>query len=218
MFIGHYGVALAAKRAAPRRSLGTYVTASVFIDLLWPVLLLAGVEHVEVVPGLLPTSALAFTSYPISHSLVMTIAWGVLFGGVVLFATRDRAGALVAGGLVVSHWLLDLLVHIPDLPIWPGGPLAGFGAWRSVGATLVLELGTLFAGFAIYLSATSPRDRLGRILPWFLPAMVTTVWLGGLFGPPPPDWQTIAWSANLQWLFVAFAWWMDRHRAGVSPS
>lgn len=218
MFIGHYGVALAAKRVAPRRSLGTYVTASLFVDLLWPVLLLAGLEHVRVEPGVLPTSTLVFTSYPISHSLLTGIGWALAFGVVVFAATRDRAGAIAAGALVVSHWVLDLLVHAPDLPLWPGGPQVGLGAWRSVTATLVLETGTLVVGFAIYLSATAPRDRLGRILPWFLPLMVTAVWLGGLFGPPPPDWQTVAWSANLQWLFVAFAWWADRHRQPVTPS
>jgi hypothetical protein len=213
MFIGHYGVALAARRVAPRRSAGTYVTASIFIDLLWPVLLLLGLEHVAIVPGLLPTSALEFTSYPISHSLLTVIGWGALFGGVVFALTKDVRGAMAAGALVVSHWFLDLLVHVPDLPLWPGGPVAGLGAWRSAPATFVLETAFLLGGLAVYLRATRARDRIGRVAPWVLIVLLYAAWLGGMFGPPPPDWQTVAWSANLQWLFVALAWWFDRHRS-----
>ncbi|MGE0042707.1 MAG: hypothetical protein AB7H88_14700 [Vicinamibacterales bacterium] len=215
MFIGHYGVALAAKRVAPRRSAGTFLTASLFIDLLWPVLLLVGLEQVAVVPGFLPTSALTFTSYPISHSLVAVIGWGALFGGAVFAVTRDTRGAIVAGALVVSHWFLDLIVHVPDLPLWPGGPLTGFGAWRSVPATVVLETAFLLGGFAVYMRTTRARDRVGRLAPWAMLLLVYLVWLGGILGPPPPDWQTVAWSANLQWLFVALVAWFDRHRSPV---
>jgi hypothetical protein len=212
MFVGHYGLALAARRAAPRTSAGTLVAASVFLDLLWPVLLLLGLERVAIAPGLLPANALDFVSYPISHSLVTVMGWGLVFGGVVLAVSRSRTAAIVAAALVVSHWVLDLVVHRPDLPLWPGGPLVGVGVWRSIPMTLIVELAVLGGGLALYLRATTPRDRIGSIGPWAFTVLLSLVWIASIFGPPPPDWQTVAWSANLQWLFVAMAAWVDRHR------
>jgi hypothetical protein len=151
MFLGHYGLAFAAKRAAPRTSLGALTFAAQFLDELWPVLLLMGVEHVKIVPGLMAASPLEFTDYPISHSLLMAIIWGAGIGGIYFLLKRYGNGAWVMGLLVVSHWFLDLPMHRPDLPIYPGSAArVGFGLWNSVAATYVIEMGLYALGIAIY--------------------------------------------------------------------
>src|SRR5262249_17182470 len=127
MFIGHFGLAFAAKRAAPRTSLGTMFVAAQLADLFWPIFLLAGVEQVRIAhasPN--PFLTLDFVSYPWSHSLLTQLAAGAAFGALYFVITRYAAGAIVVGLLVPSHWVLDLLVHVPDLPLLPGGA-ARFG-------------------------------------------------------------------------------------------
>src|SRR5271165_6989480 len=131
MFLGHYGLAFAAKRAAPAASLGTLTLAANLADCVWPILLLLGVERLRVVPGWMVTSPLDFESYPWSHSLATEVVAGVVFGLVVWVVRREARSAVVTGLLVPSHWFLDLPFHRPDLPVWPGGPKLGFGLWNS---------------------------------------------------------------------------------------
>jgi hypothetical protein len=119
MIIGHYAVAMAAKKWAPRTSLGTLIAAAAFLDLLWPVLLLAGVEQVVIAPGITAFTPLDFTSYPWSHSLLLSAAYGVLFAAGYFALTGYGAGAIAVVLLVPSHWLLDWMVHRPDLPLVP---------------------------------------------------------------------------------------------------
>src|SRR5256885_11775842 len=147
MFLGHYGAALAAKRIAPRTSLGTLVLAAQLLDELWPIFLVAGIEHVRIVPGLMAANPLDFTYYPFSHSLVTAIGWSVLLGLSYYAMRRDRRSALIVGALVLSHWLLDVPMHRPDLPLWPGSSVRiGLGAWRSIPLTIVLELAVFLGG------------------------------------------------------------------------
>jgi hypothetical protein len=120
MFLGHYGLAFAAKRAAPRASLGVLTFAAQFLDELWPILLILGVEQVRIVPGLMAASPLDFVYYPFSHSLLMAIVYGIVIGGAYFLLRRYVRGAWVVGLLVVSHWFLDVPMHQADLP-----PLAG---------------------------------------------------------------------------------------------
>jgi len=113
MFIGHFGVALAAKRVAPKTSLGTLILAAQFLDFLWPVFVLLGIEHVRIAPGYTRVSPLDFTDYPISHSLLMAIVWAILFGGTYYILRRTAQSALVVvGTAVLSHWLLNFIVHL----------------------------------------------------------------------------------------------------------
>jgi hypothetical protein len=165
MFVGHFAAALAAKSIAPRASLGTLTFAAQWIDLLWPVLLLAGLERVRIEPGATATNPLVFEHYPWSHSLVAVLGWALLIGALHFAARRDVRTAIVIGALVASHWLLDLIVHVPDLPIAPGGPVVGAGLWNHRAAALLFELGLLAAATAIYVRATlGPRgvDRTAR--------------------------------------------------------
>jgi len=218
MFIGHFGVAMAAKSVAPRPSLGTLVLAAQWLDGLWPVFVLLGWEEVEIVPGITAANPLDFTSYPYTHSLAAAAVWAVVFGGFYYGLRRDRSGALWLAALVLSHWVLDLVAHRPDLPLWPGSPRVGLGLWYSVPATLVVEF-ALFAGGAwIYASVTRARDRLGNALLWAFVGVLAALYLAALFGPPPPSARALAISGLLGWLFVPWAYWIDRHRDRVATA
>ncbi len=213
MFLGHFGVALAAKKVAPRASLGTLLLASQFVDLLWPVLLLLGIERVAIVPGLMAVSPMDFESYPVSHSLVMNLAWGLLLGLIVFALSRNLRSAVVSALLVPSHWLLDLLVHRPDLPLTPTGETkVGLGLWNSAFGTIALEGAIFTGGLWLYLRTTRSQDRIGRWGLWSYVALLGIIYLGALFGPPPPDWKPVAWVGLSGALFVLWAWWFDRHR------
>jgi hypothetical protein len=217
MFIGHFGVGFAARAAAPKASLGTMFLAAQFIDLLWPTLLLAGVEHVEVAPGITRLTPLDFVYYPVSHSLLAVLGWAVGFGLVYRLLARYPRGALIAAFAVASHWLLDLVVHRPDLPLYPGGVRVGFGLWNAPLFAIAIELAIFAAGLAWYLRATRARDRAGRLGLAALVVFLLTVYVANFVGPPPPDSATIAWAAQAQWLLIAWAYWIDRHRDRKSP-
>ena len=213
MFLGHYAIAFAAKRAAPRTSLGALAFAAQFLDELWPILLLAGIERVRVAPGLMAANSLDFVHYPISHSLVTAMLWGSLIGGAYFAIRKYGRGAWVAGVLVVSHWLLDVPMHRPDLPLWPGSHmLVGAGLWRSVPITIVIEIGLLAAGLMIYLRTTRARDAIGRWGLWVLVSVLTLLFLSATLGPPPPNERVLAFGGLALWLFVPWSWWVDRHR------
>jgi hypothetical protein len=213
MFLGHYGVAFAAKRAAPRTSLGTLTFAAQLLDELWPIFLLLGLERVRIAPGLMAANSLDFVHYPISHSLVTAIGWAVVAGIVYHAVRRYGRGAWVVGAAVLSHWLLDVPMHRPDLPLWPGSSiLVGAGLWNSVPATLVIEGALLAIGLAIYLRTTRARDRVGSWGLWAMVAVLVLIYLGTLFGAPPPSERALAVTTLGLWLFVPWSYWVDRHR------
>src|SRR5262245_40067458 len=219
MFLGHFGVAFAAKRVEPRVSLGSYGFAAQFLDELWPILVLAGVEHARPAPGLMPAQSIDFVSYPISHSLLMTIVWGVLVGGLYFAFRRYPRGAIVLGLTVVSHWVLDVPMHRADLPLWPGSSIVvGWGAWRSIPLTLFLDVGTFLIGLALYVRATRARDRVASWGLWTLVVLLVAVYLAATFGPPPATERAIAMSALPLWLIVLWMFWIDQHREFLAPS
>lgn len=212
MFIAHQGVALAAKAAAPRVSLGPLFVAAMWLDLVWPIFLLVGIEEVAIRPGDTAVTPLAFVSYPYSHSLLFVALWAVLLAVLYGLVTRYwRAAALIAL-LVLSHWVLDLIVHRPDLPLYPDGPVVGLGLWNSPAGTLIAEFGLLALGVALYVRATRPADRIGRWGFWALIAFLALLYLANFAGPPPPSWQAVAWVGLASWLLPLWAWWADGHR------
>lgn len=213
MFIGHYALGLAAKRLAPKTSLGTLIAAPTLADLLWPVFLLLGWEHVTVVPGPNPFLVFNFDSYPLSHSLATLIGWGLLFGALYRMRTGYGRGAAIVALLVVSHWLLDFVTHRPDLPLYPGGAKVGLGLWNWVFGTIVVEAVISLAGLVIYLRATRARDRIGRFGLWGLLLFLLISYVAALFNPPPPDIRPVAIGGIVfGWLFVACGTWIDGHR------
>jgi len=212
MFLGHYAVGFAAKRAAPRASLGVLIAAAGLADLLFPVFSLAGWEQVRIEPGATAVAPFAFI-YPLSHSLLTGVGWAVLFAALYWVWTRYLAGAVTIALAVVSHWLLDLVTHRPDLPLYPGGAtLAGLGLWNSVAGTVAVE-GLLFvAGVWVYAAMTRPRDRTGRYAFWSFVALLVVLYAASLLGPPPPSVTAMAVVGLSAWLFVFWAAWFDRHR------
>ena len=213
MVIGHYAVAMAAKRVAPRTSLGTLIAAAIFLDLLWPVLALLGMEIVTVTPGATAATPITFVSYPYSHSLLMSLVWGLLFAGGYYVARRYVPGAITLGVLVVSHWILDAVVHVPDLPLTPwGSTRIGLGLWNSLALTLAAELVLFALGVSFYVGATTRRDSAGIWGLALMVALMLLIYVLTIFGPPPPSVSVVEWSGIGQWLVVALAAWVDRHR------
>ena len=212
MFIGHFAAAYAAKRVAPRTSLGTLFFAAQFLDLLWPLLLLTGIERLSLAPAgaVVP---LVSEHFPWSHSLLLALVWSGVVGGSYWGFTRDRGAALVIAALVLSHWFLDFVVHLPDLPRWPGDDMRlGFGLWNKPLVALALEFALLAGGVTLYLSATRPVRSTGRWGTWFLIALLAMIQLGNAFGPPPPSPMVVAWTAMAMWLLVWLGWWTDGAR------
>jgi hypothetical protein len=217
MFLGHFGVALAAKKTAPKASLGTLVLAAQFADLLWPILLLSGREEVRITPGITRMTPLDFVSYPWSHSLLMQMVWGVALGAAYFAIRRDARSAAVVAACVPSHWVLDWIVHRPDMPIVPGGARYGLGVWNSVPVTLVIELALFLAGVALYMSTTRAKDRTGHFALSSLLGLLFVLYFASAFGPPPPNVHVLALSALAIWLTVPWAGWADAHRELAGP-
>lgn len=212
MFIGHFGVGLGAKKAAPRISLGTLFLAAQFLDLLWPTFLLLGWEHVAIRAGA-KSDPLIFTDYPISHSLLTACGWGFLFGLVYFLFRRNFRESLILGLCVLSHWVLDLLVHHPDLPLFPGhSPLVGLGLWNHMIAETIIEILIFIIGLVLYLRTTVPRNKTGKYALWGLVAFLLIAHLGSVSSPAPTSVTAIAWTAQLQWLIVIWGYWADRNR------
>jgi len=212
MFIGHYAVGLASKRAAPHASLGALIAAPILLDLLWPIFLLIGLEHVVIQPNSNPFLRLDFVSYPISHGLVAVIGWATLFAALYFGIARYALGAIAIWIGVISHWLLDYVVHRPDLPLYAGGRLLGLGLWNHRWLTIVIEVSMFFIAIWTYQRQTRAKNKTGQYGFWaFILFLLITYGLAA-FGPPPPSVRAIAVGTLFSWLFVPWAWWFDRHR------
>lgn len=214
MFVGHLAVAFAAKRANPPTSLGWYMAAAITPDLLWPLFLLAGIEHVSIVPGATAFTPLVFDSYPWSHSLLMVVVWGLLLAALASWRGVAVRSAWLIAALVVSHWVLDYVTHVPDLPLWPGdSPRLGLGLWDSIAGTFVVEGVLWVIGIALYLGGRRARNRVGVFALWSLIIVSTVMWAQGPWSAPPPNQRVLAWFALIGWIVVPWAVWADRRYA-----
>lgn len=217
MFIGHYAVGFAG-RAALRRtpgspSLGTWFLAVEWLDLVWPILVVSGIERLRLTHSDNPFLQLDFTYYPWTHSLLAAVVWALLFGLVYRWRTGRGSGAIWLAGGVLSHWVLDLIVHVPDLSLYPGGAAkVGLGLWTSVAATLTVESALFALAIAWYIRRTRAVDGSGRWAFGGLVAFLAIAYVGNLLGPPPPNEMTVGVTALLLWVLVPWAYWIDRHR------
>ena len=217
VFIAHFGAGLAAKRFAPRASLGWLIGAAIFLDLLWPILLLLGWETVRIDPSATAVTPLDFVSYPISHSLLAVAGWAVLAAALYWRTTGYRLGALVIAAAVTSHWVLDLLVHRPDLPLYPRGPLAGLGLWNSFAASFAAEVVCFGLGVWIYARSTTASSNAGRFGWWVFVAFLILVYAMNIFGPRPERVEQVAVVGLTLWLMPVWAWSFDRRRISGLP-
>jgi hypothetical protein len=217
MFLGHYGLAFALKRAEPKVSLGTWFVAVQLLDLLWGIFLLLGWEHARIVADASAVTPLEFWDYPISHSMVGALAWGIVAAACYYsWPTRDTTrhwqAATLVGAAVFSHYLLDVLVHLPDLPLLGNDSAKlGLGLWRYPIATLLLELAVLGAGVAVYVAFRSKRHPVRPVRLTILVALLLATYLASIYGPPPPNTSTVAVGAIAIILIAALlAAWADR--------
>src|SRR6201986_2517582 len=187
MFIGHYGPALAAKPIVKQVPLWILFIAVQWLGVCWSALVLNGVEKVRIVPGFTEGSPLDLYFMPYTHGLVGALILSFVFGVIALLFVHERRTAVIAvvAGAVFSHWLLDLVVHVPDLPLIGDTDKVGFGLWRWVWISLPLELATLLAGAIIYVRAVPSKTRLGNLLLWVFIGAMAAVELYAAFGPAP---------------------------------
>lgn len=187
MFIGHYGAALAAKPLARQIPLWLLFVAVQWLDVCWSALVLLGVEKVRIVPGFTQASSLDLYYMPYTHGLIGALALSAVFGALALVFLRERRIAVVAvaAGAVFSHWLLDLVVHMPDLPLLDDSMKVGFGLWRWLWLSLPLELAVLVAGAVVYARAVPSKTRFGDWGLWLFVAAMVAVEVYGVFGPQP---------------------------------
>jgi hypothetical protein len=211
MFVGHLAVGFAAKRVAPEVNLGWLMAGVTALDLIWPILVLAGVERVRIAPGATSFTPLVFESYPWSHSLLMACLWG---GGFAVLAHRmgvARAYMPLLAGLVVSHWVLDFMTHAPDLPLWPGpSPRLGLGLWYSIPATYVIEGSLWLVGIATYLRTVRLGSTAARLALWSFLLTTSAMWLAGPWSPPPPSVEALGWFAMVGWIVIPWVVAADR--------
>jgi hypothetical protein len=213
MFIGHFALAFALKRVSPKTNLGWLIASVEFLDLVWPIFVLMGVERVEIEPGNTAFTPLNFVSYPYSHSLAAAIFWSLLFGGTYYAISKYRTGAVVIGGGVLSHWVLDVIVHRSDLPLYPGGSAKfGLGMWNSFATTMIVEVVMFIAGVWVFETMTRAKDRIGRYALWSFVMFLAVIYFANAFGSPPPNSTGVAVATLSLWLFPFWAGWADAHR------
>lgn len=214
MFIGHFGLSLGAKKIAPQVSLGTMFIATQFVDILWPFFLITDVEQVAITPGYTRMNSFEFTHYPYTHSLLMGLVWGLVAGSIYFLIKKDVRGTIVIALGVASHWLLDLVVHVSDLPLTPFGETkVGFGLWNHVAITLIIEGALFFTGLYLYLSVTKPKNKIGSRGLWSLVILLVLFTISGLFSPPPESLMAMFVSFNvLMMIIIGLAYWVDANR------
>jgi hypothetical protein len=214
MFIGHFAVGFAAKKFAPRASLAILLAAPLFSDILWPVFLLLGWEHVRIDPGNTRYTPLDLYDYPWSHSLLMNAIWATAFSLLYWAWKHDSAGTVVVWLGVISHWVLDWITHRPDMPLYPGGRgRYGLGLWNSVAGTMSVELAMFVFGVWIYARVTRVRDRVGRFAFWAYVTLLLLLYVGDRFGGMPASASEIAWTGIIAtFILLIWAWWFDAHR------
>jgi len=217
MFIGHFALGFALKRAAPRANLGWLIASVSFLDLVWPIFVLTDIERVEVDQGNTVFTPLDFVFYPYSHSLAAALIWSVIFAAVYLVFSKYKTGSVVMAVGVLSHWILDAIVHRPDLPLYPGSETKmGFGVWDSFPATLVIEIAMFGLGVWLYSASTKAADRIGKYAYFAFVIFLILVYFANAFAPPPPNATAVAIVATLAWLFPFWAAWFDKHRTPIS--
>jgi membrane-bound metal-dependent hydrolase YbcI (DUF457 family) len=215
MFVGHYGPSFAAKALKPKIPLWLLFLAVQLVDVFWSIFVILRIEKVRIVPGITATNPLDLYYMPYTHSMLASFLWAV--GAAALYrATFRREGwmaAAVVGAAVFSHWILDFLVHRPDLPLYDNTLKVGLGLWNYPVLALVLEVACLFGGMYLYLKATRATRRGGRYGMVIFGCAMVAVQSLVFFGPPPTSPKAAAVTALVSYAaFAGVAYWLERKR------
>lgn len=218
MFIGHYGASFVATIQPKAPQLGALFVAAQLIDFGFFGFLIAGIEKARLVPGMTAMNPMDLYWMPWTHSLVGAVAWSVGLAILILMLTRSTATAAIGGIVVLSHWVIDLLVHTQDLTIIGTPPKFGFGLWNYPMIEMPLELFFAYGGLAWYLSRTHATGAVGRFGPWLLALVMAGLqafnWFGPqpttIIDPPPVEMAPLGLFAYV--LMAAIAWWMASGR------
>lgn len=212
MFVGHYGVSFAAKKVEQSIPLWVLFIAVQFLDVLWAPFVLLGIEKTRIVPGFTASNPFDLYYMPYTHSLVAAIFWSCAGGLAYQLVARParRRVSVIIGLAVFSHWVLDFIVHRPDLPLYDNTAKVGLGLWNAPVLAFGLEAALLFGGIWLLL-----RGRLARSYG----TLVFGVLMVGIqayvfFGPPPASDRAFAWTAIMAYAAFALAiWWLQDRRA-----
>jgi hypothetical protein len=215
MFVGHYGVSFAAKRMEPAIPLWVLFLAVQFLDVLWAPFILLGIEKTRIVPGITASNPFDLYYMPYTHGLVTALAWAVLAGTIaqgIAGRTHHRVG-LIIGLAVFSHWVLDFIVHRPDLPLYDNTAKVGLGLWNAPAVALGLEVALLFGGMWLWLGGRLAAS-MGTVIFGFVMVGIQAY---VFFGPPPASDRAFAWTAIASYAgFALVIWWLQDRRAGGS--
>lgn len=215
MFVGHYGPSFAIKTLRPAIPVWLLFIAVQLVDVAWAVLVLLGVEKVRIVPGITASNPFDLYYMPYTHSLVASILWSVAIAVLVGLFPRmaTRAAAAWIAAAVLSHWVLDFLVHRPDLPLYDNTMKVGLGLWNYPAVALSLEAVLLFGGMVLYLRKTKPINAIGRVGPLVFGIVMLAIQSYIFFGPPPVSPAAAALTALMSYaVFAAAADWLARQR------
>lgn len=217
MFVGHYGVSFAAKpvgaRAGARVPLWVWFIAVQWMDVVWSVLVLLGIEKLRIIPGFTEANALDLYYMPYTHGLPGSLVLSLLLGAIVaLFTSGNRATTvLLVAAASFSHWVLDLLVHVPDLPLYDNAAKVGFGLWRHVALSFPLELIVLGLGAWLYARLTAFTRPYGQYLYWGFVIFLAGLQVYANFGPPPSSPEIMAMTALFFYMSLTLlAAWVER--------
>lgn len=218
MFIGHYAPALIAATQPKAAGLGTLFLAAQIVDVGFAILLFPGVEAMRMTPGMTAMNPMDLYYMPYTHSLLGAMLWAAAFAGLLWLATRNRSAAIGAGLVVLSHWLLDLLVHIPDLTLIGAPPKFGLGLWNYPGIAMPLELGLIGGAFVYYVRRTKAPSGNWRL--WVLAGLLLLFQTVDWFGPKEVSFS-LAVPATMLAAYGALTvvgWWAGHHRQILTAS
>ena len=217
MLLGHYAVALAAKKGAPKTSLGTLLVATQLPDLLFPLFILLGMEHVRIAPGITVVFSMDLYDYPLSHSLLAGLFWSTVLASIYYLVRKEIRGATIVGLAVLSHWILDFITHRPDLSLGFGtSTYVGLGLWNSLVGTLIVESGLFIIGILLYVRMTKANDRIGSIGFWSWIGFLAVMYAGSFFGSDSSI-DTLATIMLMvgSWALILWGYWTDKHRTVI---
>lgn len=217
MFVGHYAASLALKKFEKRASLGVLFLAVQFVDIVFFPFVLLGIERVNIIERYTQSTHFQLEYMPFTHSLVASLLWaGAAYALFRWIVVKNHGVALVMAIAVFSHWVFDLVVHTPDLPLWSDASMKlGFGLWSNAVVTYVLEAAMLIGALWLYLKSTTASTKTGKYGMVVFVMFMLLMNIGNIFGPLQTDSKVVMSVSALSayFLFAAIAFWLDKKRS-----